>query len=177
MAPPSPLHSLFDALYIAEHEKLLRFLSQAVSSWETAQDLSQDVWARVYSALRAGRAPSTNPRAWLYTIARNCLADHYRTQARLPTAPLEAARHLPAPSADEATLREQRAQALQSTLAQLPEAQCTAIQAVDLAGATFAELAEETGEKMGTWLSRNFYAKRKLRQLLERLYDDLMDNL
>lgn len=168
----------FDALYVAEHDRLLRFLERRMPSTEEAEDVSQDVWASVYTALQVGKAPETNPKAWLYTIARNRVADHFRLAARLPTTDLDAARYVAAETpGTTATRQEAIRRAVQQGLEHLPAAQRTAIEQVDINGLTFNELAEETGEKMGTWLSRNFYGKKKLRQLMDRFYEELMDNL
>lgn len=56
---------------------------------EDAEDIAQEVFAKVYRALPAWK-PQASFKTWLYTIARNMCTDHYRGRSRRPTQSLEA---------------------------------------------------------------------------------------
>ncbi len=59
------------------YRELLSFLSGKVYDRDTAADLAQESYARVYAAQQAGTA-IRDPRALLYRTARNLVIDHQR---------------------------------------------------------------------------------------------------
>ncbi|WP_084454968.1 sigma-70 family RNA polymerase sigma factor [Comamonas composti] len=59
------------------YRELLSFLARKVRDRDVAADLTQESFARVYAAERAGSAIH-NPRALLYRTARNLLVDNHR---------------------------------------------------------------------------------------------------
>jgi len=58
------------------YRELLNFLIRRVGNRDLAADLVQESFARVYAA--AGARAVTEPRALLYTTARNLVTDHHR---------------------------------------------------------------------------------------------------
>lgn len=75
------------------YRELLNFLARKVRDRETAADLAQESFARVYAAERKGVAVR-DPRALLYQTARNLVIDHQRhgrvrAGVELPPAQLE----------------------------------------------------------------------------------------
>jgi len=58
-------------------DELYRFCYFKVSNQERAEDLVQDVFARYWQTLRDGQEVG-NPRAFLFTMARNRIIDWYR---------------------------------------------------------------------------------------------------
>lgn len=67
---------MFDRYY----RELLNFLALKVRDRDTAADLAQESFARVYAAQKSGTT-IRDPRALLYRTARNLLTDGYRRQA------------------------------------------------------------------------------------------------
>ena len=59
---------------------LYRYIAGRVGDVETARDLTADVFSRLLQALKNGRGPDQNLRAWLYRAAHNAVVDHYRRQ-------------------------------------------------------------------------------------------------
>lgn len=72
-----------EALFVAHHRQLFRYLCQAVGQPELARDLTQDVFVRV-SRATVPDAPAQQVRAWLFRIARNLAVDHHRQRASRP---------------------------------------------------------------------------------------------
>lgn len=74
------MHRALDRWFAEEilvhEEALLRYLRHACAGREEAHDLRQDLYARVYEAARA--ALPKQPKAFLFTAARNLLADRAR---------------------------------------------------------------------------------------------------
>jgi RNA polymerase sigma-70 factor (ECF subfamily) len=72
----------FQVLYERHRGGLYRYFLRQ-SPRDVAEELFQDVWARVIKARRSYR-PDARFRTWLYTLARNRLIDYWRSQGRDP---------------------------------------------------------------------------------------------
>jgi len=67
----------FDTLYARHRARLYRFMLRSVKSRAVGEELFQEIWMKVIEA-RARYAPQARFITWLYTIAHNCLVDHWR---------------------------------------------------------------------------------------------------
>ena len=76
----------FEQLYARHRTRLYRFLLRQLRDGALADDLFQDIWQRVIAA-RAGWTPDATFSSWLYRIAHNRLADHWRALQHRPPAP------------------------------------------------------------------------------------------
>ncbi|MCI0609596.1 MAG: sigma-70 family RNA polymerase sigma factor [Anaerolineae bacterium] len=83
----------FAQLYDAYVERVYRYILFRVSEDETTEDLVSQVFLKAWQNLDRYKAGSSPFIAWLYTIARNLVIDHYR--AKKDILPLEAVRALP----------------------------------------------------------------------------------
>ena len=72
----------FSKIYDDYNAKIYRFIYLKVSSQEIAEDLSSDVFTRLWEALqeqiRNSKFEIRNFQAYMYQIARNVVADHYK---------------------------------------------------------------------------------------------------
>ena len=76
----------FPRLYERHRGPLYRFLARQLhGNGALADELFQDVWQRVISA-RASWKPEATFKTWLYRIAHNRLADHWRALQHRPPA-------------------------------------------------------------------------------------------
>lgn len=66
---------------------ILAYLYRTVGDYETAADLAQEVFVRVYRARRKYK-PKAKASAYLFTIAANLARNHFRWVKRHPEAPL-----------------------------------------------------------------------------------------
>jgi RNA polymerase sigma-70 factor, ECF subfamily len=72
---------VWKAAWENERGQLLGFLRRQIRDHETAEDLLQETFVR---AIRAGRiGEGANLRSYLYTIAQNLIADHWRRRFRI----------------------------------------------------------------------------------------------
>jgi RNA polymerase sigma-70 factor (ECF subfamily) len=75
-------------LYDLYADRLYRYLVLRVADAETAADLTSEVFLRVIKSIGAFRLNRERPAAtvsgWLYRIAANLVAEHYRAQRRRP---------------------------------------------------------------------------------------------
>src|SRR3989338_7376113 len=67
----------FTDIYNRESDSLFRFCLLRVSDREKALDLTQEAFSRLWSSIVSGKKVN-NPRALLYTVARNLIIDWYR---------------------------------------------------------------------------------------------------
>lgn len=69
---------------------ILAYLYRTVGHYETAADLSQEVFVRVYRSRRRYR-PKASASSYLFTIAANLARNHFRWSKRHPEAALDEA--------------------------------------------------------------------------------------
>lgn len=133
------------------YRELLNFLSRKVSDRATAADLTQESYARVYAAQRAGAA-IRDPRALLYQTARHLVIDHHRhgevrAGTELPAADTEAA-EAPGPrdwEPETALASDQGVAALVCAIDQLPPRCRQAFMFSRFDGMSYGEIAARMG--------------------------------
>ena len=76
---------IYDCLY----PFVFRYIYYRVSDQETAEDLAAEVFVRMVERINVYEYRERPILAWLYTIARNLVTDHYRLQGRANHLPLE----------------------------------------------------------------------------------------
>src|SRR6478735_3918364 len=134
----------FEAIYDRYAPGLLAFCRQLLGDPQEAEDALQQSFARVYSALRAGRGPSCL-KPWVYAIARNrCLT---LLAARRVVIDLDAVRGAVPPTEDCYAEVQRRADVgeLVDDLHRLPDDQRVALVLFELGGHSQSEIAEVLG--------------------------------
>jgi RNA polymerase sigma-70 factor, ECF subfamily len=159
----------FERLYALHRTRLYRYLLRQLREPALADELFQDVWQRVIAA-RAGWRPEAPFATWLYRIARNRLADHWRSLQHRPPAPDdgdERAARIPDPDTPERTLSqfEERRQ-LQRALDALPDEQREVLLLRLEHELSLEQIGQITGVGRETVKSRLRYAMDKLRAQL-----------
>lgn len=76
----------FTEVYTRYFSPVFRFLASRTPSREEAEDLAQAVFLKAWNALREDRVTEQVPLAYLYTLARNTLIDHWRKKRPEPLA-------------------------------------------------------------------------------------------
>lgn len=157
----------FERLYLRHRGKLYRFLvRQLHGNGALADELFQDVWQRVISA-RQGWKPEAAFSTWLYRIAHNRLADHWRALQHRPPAPIDAEERTERVPDDDTPERQLSAfeerRRLHLALDELPEEQREVILLRLEQDLSLEEIGEITGVGRETVKSRLRYAMDKLR--------------
>ncbi len=159
----------FETLYARHRGPLFRFLQRALREQALAEEVFQDVWQRVIAA-RARYRPEAKFTTWLYQIAHNRLADHWRAKAHRPAAPEDAEErlaHVADPHNPERTLSDfEQRRRLQLALEELPPDQREAVLLRLEQELTLEEIGTITGVGRETVKSRLRYALDKLRARL-----------
>jgi RNA polymerase sigma-70 factor (ECF subfamily) len=157
----------FTLLYGRHKAGLWRYLRHHIGHEAQAQELFQDVWAKVVNA-RAHYQPSAKFSTWLYTLAHHRMVDFWRAAK-----PLDAlddhAEHLAAneqhsPSAE--TQQAEQARRIRAAVNALPAEQREAFLLQAEADLSLAEIAQTQGVGVETVKSRLRYALAKLRGAL-----------
>lgn len=162
--------------------RLFSFIRGRVNTDEDAEDILQDVWYQVSNMVNIDEVESIS--GWLYRVARNRLTDKYRKKKDLL---LEDAGYegdedglqvmdLLVSEDDSPELKQFKSffwEELISALDELPENQRQVFIWNELEDMTLQEIADKTGEKLKTIISRKGYAVKHLRNRLADLYNEL----
>ena len=152
-----------DELWAEFGGPLKRFIARRVRDERDTEDLLQEVFLRAHVAARGIRDPG-RVRPWLYRIAANAIADHYRERGLpdLPLKPDELAEEIP--GADN--VNSKVARCLVPIIDELPEGYRRALVLADLEGRPQKEVAEELGLSLSGAKSRVQRARKKLKATL-----------
>src|SRR3954464_1693284 len=78
------VQGVFEVLVNRYQHRLLGIMVHLVGRVEEAEDLTQEVFLRIYRA-RKGYRPKAKFSTWLFTIANNLALNHLRGKGRNPT--------------------------------------------------------------------------------------------
>ncbi|MGC1818281.1 MAG: sigma-70 family RNA polymerase sigma factor [Casimicrobiaceae bacterium] len=146
-----------------EHRAELEgYLVHRLADPAVAEDLLQEVFVK---AMRQGErfCALDNPRAWLFQVARNALADHLRL-AR-PSVPL--AEDLPAGEPEVAPV-DALAECLEQVLSELPVGDRDLLRRCDLEGMKLQDYADAHGLGLPAVKSRIQRARTRMRDAMTR---------
>jgi RNA polymerase sigma-70 factor, ECF subfamily len=155
-------------LYRRYAGELFGFACNALSDRELAEEVVQDVFARLWRHADDYDPDKASVRTWLYAIARNRVVDARRRAAVRPgLAPPESEQ--PTEELDreleQAVLRWQVAAAL----SRLSPEHREVIRLSHWGGLSLREIAERKGIPLGTAKSRAYYALQSLRLILDEM--------
>jgi RNA polymerase sigma-70 factor (ECF subfamily) len=160
----------FDLLYERYRGPLYRYFLRHCEGEASAQELYQEAWLRVVGARERWR-PAAGFAPWLFRIARNLLADHWRRRPP-PAEPIDETVVDPAAPWPEAwTVLRDCVERLLRLLSGLAREQRDAFLLQAEGGLTLEQIAEVTGTGRETVKSRLRYALRRLRAGLEDCHD------
>jgi RNA polymerase sigma factor (sigma-70 family) len=148
----------------AQYRDVFRFVRRRVPSRETAEDITQEVFASAAAQLARsadGAAPTVG---WLYTVARRRLIDEGRRRG-LSTVPLDA---VPDPAAAENEYGTAVAEIFCQALLRLPEQQRRVLLARLIEDRSFKEIAREVGASEEACRMRFMRALAHIRTEFER---------
>jgi RNA polymerase sigma-70 factor (ECF subfamily) len=151
----------FTALYDSYMSRVYRYVFFRVADDQTAEDITSQVFLRAWEHLKRYRQDGSFL-AWLYTIARNAVIDHYRT--RKEVVPLNDA--LPVPT-DGPTLQENvelkfETEQVRRAMLQLTSDQKEVLSLKFMAGFSTEEIAHHLGKREGAVRALQMRALRAL---------------
>lgn len=162
-----------EAVWLELHDRLLGFIARRVRSRDDAEDILQEVMLRIHR--HSGDLEHTDRVAgWVYRIATNSIADHYRRPARreLPTGHAadvpDTDSTPPATSAppDADQLRAELAGCLAPLTARLPTIYREALEITEFQETSQVEAAAQLGLSVSGMKARVQRGRRQLKELL-----------
>lgn len=168
----------FDKIYKEFFPKIVGYLRRLVGEHD-AQDVAQEVFMKVNSALKTFRGDSSLP-TWIYKVATNAAIDHLRKSSSGPGAIVTggiaddesfngddatAAEGI-APSLDTQLIRKEMNICIRGVVDGLPTNYRTVLVLSEIEGFTNAEIAEVTGVSLDTVKIRLHRARLRLKKEL-----------
>ena len=149
-------------MWIAHRDELRAFIARRVPCQATADDILQDVFCKTLSHLAEGHV--TQPRAWLFAVARTTIADHYRGKRPTVELPLSLASASPDPSVGS---YKEMGTCLKPMIDALPEKMRAPLVMTDYEGMRQREVASRLGISLAAVKSRVLRARLQLRRMIE----------
>jgi RNA polymerase sigma-70 factor (ECF subfamily) len=171
----------FGTLVRHHQDRAFNLAYQIVRNREDALDISQEAFARAYTSLLTFKGEASFA-TWLHRIVVNLAIDSLRRKQRGGIATYDDARAVPEEWGAGLTATEDPATALETKqvralltrgIAQLPPAQRAVLVLREIEGMSYEEISRAVGCTLGTVMSRLFYARRKLQQVLKGHLGDL----
>jgi RNA polymerase sigma-70 factor (ECF subfamily) len=143
----------FDILHRRHKPQVVRLISRMTNNAAVAEELSQEVFLRVYMA-RGRYQPSASFTTWLYRIAFNRSLNWLRSQGRSkstfsydaqPGAALRRTLKDPAATPERILLRQEQIQRIRAAVAALPARQQEALRLHKFEGLDYAGIARQMG--------------------------------
>ncbi|GAB4248631.1 MAG: sigma-70 family RNA polymerase sigma factor [Thermoleophilia bacterium] len=159
----------FTYLYRLYFSQVFTFINFRVSNREDAEDLANTVFEKALSAIDRYRPKPAQFSTWLYTIAKNCIIDHYRKR-RLPMDDEAEAAGVPADDChtdpEKSVLLEERKRTLREALTELTDEQREVVECRFFFELSILETAELMGKTEGAVKALQFRALDNLHRLL-----------
>lgn len=107
-----------EEIYKEYHEKVLHLIYGKISNYTLAEDLTSDVFVKVFSKLDTFDESKASISTWIYRIAQNTVIDYFRTRKVYSEVPEEIAEES---NIDDELLNNETLDALADALSELPE--------------------------------------------------------
>ncbi len=167
----SGIEGSFEELVRRYQRPISAYVYRMVGNYESALDLTQEIFIKVYSSLRRYRSEFKFS-TWIYKIAHNAAIDHLRRTATREQSlvmgpendqfdlPLESKR----PSPEQESERKERRGEIESVVRALPSNYRELIILRHSQDLSYEEIVEVTGLPLGTVKNRLFRAREMMRQ-------------
>lgn len=161
----------FEELVRRYQRPISAYVYRMVGDYESALDLTQEIFIKVYSSLRRYR-PEFKFSTWIYKIAHNAAVDHLRRSSTREQSiingsesdtfelPIESGR----PSPEQESERKERRIEIEAVVRTLPSNYRELIILRHSQDLTYDEIVEVTGLPLGTVKNRLFRAREMMRQ-------------
>jgi RNA polymerase sigma-70 factor (ECF subfamily) len=127
-------------LYSRYSDDVQRFVQSIVRDHHQAEDITQDVFAKLMRAIRKYEERNVPFAAWIMRVARNAALDHLRSKRQIPVEEVWISEN-----GDEQTSLEYT-DALKTALADLPESQRQVLVLRHIGGLSPTEIADRLGK-------------------------------
>lgn len=163
-----PDSELMSALHDEHAGALFGFVSRYVDDPGQAEDAVQETLLRAWKHLDRLDTAAGNPRAYLFTIARNVLTDRWRATRSRPQLVHDEPALESVPAVDDIE-RAVESLLVADALRRLSAEHRQVVEQMYFQGRSVAEAAAQLGIPPGTVKSRSYYAVRALRSAFDEM--------
>jgi RNA polymerase sigma-70 factor (ECF subfamily) len=160
----------FATVYAATSAKLFGVCLRIFPDRNEAEDVLQDVYLTIWNKAASFEIGRASPISWLVAVTRNRAIDRLRAKKRVRTSAIDEAAEIAdaAPLADARLIEAAEDRALHDCISSLDARDAFFIRNAFIGGSTYADLAKNEGQPLGTIKSRIRRALLKLRGCMER---------
>lgn len=127
-------------LYVRYAADVLRFVSSLVKDHHEAEDITQNVFVKLISAIKKYEPREVPFAAWILRVARNAALDHLRARRMVPVEDVRVQ------DDDHRQISHERGRDLREALEQLPEEQRDVLVLRHIVGLSPVEIADVLGK-------------------------------
>jgi RNA polymerase sigma-70 factor (ECF subfamily) len=153
----------FDALVVRSYDRAFTIAVNMLRNEADARDVVQEAFVRVQRGLSDFQGASKFS-TWLYRVVVNLCLDSIRHKKRWGDRNPDGLEDLPAGqrSPEQITADTEVGRALEAGLQKLPDIHRATFLLFEVEGLSYEEIAKVTGVRVGTVMSRLFYARKKM---------------
>jgi len=150
-------------LYVRYADDVLRFINGLVRDHHEAEDITQNVFAKLMTAIKKYEERAVPFDAWILRVARNAALDHLRAKRAIPTEEVRLA------DTGRAQTALDRGRALRQALEELPEDQREVLVLRHIVGLSPVEIADTLDKSESSVHGLHHRGRRSLRANLTEL--------
>jgi RNA polymerase sigma-70 factor, ECF subfamily len=150
-------------LYVRYADDVLRFINGLVRDHHEAEDITQNVFAKLMKAIKKYEERAVPFDAWILRVARNAALDHLRAKRAIPTEEVRLT------DTGRAETAQDRGRALRQALEDLPEDQREVLVLRHIVGLSPVEIADTLDKSESSVHGLHHRGRRSLRANLTEL--------
>lgn len=150
-------------LYVRYADDVLRYVTGLVRDHHEAEDITQNVFAKLIKAINKYEERAVPFDAWILRVARNAALDHLRAKRAIPTEEVRVA------DTGQAQTAQDRGRALRQALEDLPEDQREVLVLRHIVGLSPVEIADTLDKSESSVHGLHHRGRRSLRANLDEL--------
>ena len=150
-------------LYVRYSADVLRYVESLVKDHHEAEDITQNVFVKLTTAIRKYEPGEVPFAAWILRVARNAALDHLRARRMIPCEEIRAT------DQDHGRIGHERRRDLRTALSQLPGDQREVLVLRHIVGLSPVEIAEALGKTESSIHGLHHRGRARLRTALEDL--------
>lgn len=149
--------------------RLFNFVRSMVRNEEIAEDITQESFVKAFFSLKKLQNPGSF-KSWLFRIANNNTLDYLRKK-KIQTVDVDdqvRESYVDTSSPEKGAIASSRTKHIREALDKLKPDQRSILVMCDLQGFSYQEISESLNIPFGTVQSRIFYARKKLKEFLDK---------